>query len=101
MTQLICILVQHKILLTQSIFIHPVDAYFSRFLTSYVTWLNTYMLFFLFFNCYLAVPRSTLGHSQGDSLTNPMLSTTIFIHFDPKVFGSLVRRLGPSSRPHA
>ena len=28
-----------------------------------------------FFNCYLAVPRPTLGHSRGDSLTNPMLIT--------------------------
>ena len=31
----------------------------------------------LFFNCYLAVPESTLGDSQGDSLTNPMLITTL------------------------
>ena len=31
--------------------------------------------FFIFFNCYLAAPRPTLGHSQGDSLTNPMLIT--------------------------
>ena len=30
---------------------------------------------FYFFNCYLAVPRPTLDHSQGDSLTNPMLIT--------------------------
>ena len=28
------------------------------------------------FNCYLAVPRPTLGYSQGDSLTNSMLITT-------------------------
>ena len=28
-----------------------------------------------FFNCYLAAPLPTLGHSQGDSLTNPMLIT--------------------------
>ena len=37
--------------------------------------------FFLYFhsfflNCYLAVPRPTLGHSPGDSLTNLMLITT-------------------------
>ena len=31
--------------------------------------------FFFFFNCYLADPRPTLGHSQGDSLTNQMLIT--------------------------
>ena len=36
-----------------------------------------------FFNCYLAVPRPTLGHSQGDSLTNPMLITS-FIHILPE-----------------
>ena len=30
-----------------------------------------------FFNCYLAAPRPTLGHSQGDSLTNSMLFTAI------------------------
>ena len=28
-----------------------------------------------FFNCYLAAPRPTLGHYQGESLTNPMLIT--------------------------
>ena len=32
-------------------------------------------IYFLFFNCYLAVPRPPLGHSWGDSLTNPMLIT--------------------------
>ena len=31
--------------------------------------------FFFFFNCYLADPRPTLSHSQGDSLTNTMLIT--------------------------
>ena len=29
-----------------------------------------------FFNCYLAFPWPTLGHSRGDSLTNPMLITS-------------------------
>ena len=29
----------------------------------------------IFFNCYLAAPRSTLGHSQEGSLTNLMLIT--------------------------
>ena len=38
---------------------------------------------FFFFNCYLAVPRPTLGHSQGDSLTNPMLITA-FAHIQPE-----------------
>ena len=36
-------------------------------------------LFFFFFNCYLAVPRPTLRHSQGGSLTNPMLITA-YVH---------------------
>ena len=31
-----------------------------------------------FFNCHSAAPRPTLGHSQGDSLTNPMLITALF-----------------------
>ena len=32
-----------------------------------------------FFNCYLAVPWPTLGHSQGDNPTNPMLITAAFV----------------------
>ena len=36
-----------------------------------------------FFNCYLAAPLPTLGHSQGDSLTNLMLITA-FVHIQPK-----------------
>ena len=39
--------------------------------------------FFFFFNCYLAVPQPTLGHSQGDSLTNPML-ITVFVQVRPE-----------------
>ena len=35
------------------------------------------VLLFFFFNCYLGVPRPTLGHSQGDSLTNLMLITAV------------------------
>ena len=38
---------------------------------------------FFFFNCYLAVPQPTLGHSQGDSLSNPMLIIA-FIHIRPE-----------------
>ena len=40
-------------------------------------------------NCYLAAPRPTLGHSQGDSLTNPML-ITVFLSI------SIGRSLGAS-----
>ena len=37
----------------------------------------------LFFNCCLAAPRPTLGHSQGDSLTKSM-SITAFKLFPPE-----------------
>ena len=40
-------------------------------------------LWLFFFNCYLAVPQPTLSHSQGDSLTNPMLITA-FVHVRPE-----------------
>ena len=33
----------------------------------------------VFLICYLAAPRPTLGHCQGDSLTNPMLITVFLI----------------------
>ena len=39
--------------------------------TSKTEWLLTD----IFFNCYLAAPRPTLGHSQGNSLTNPKSPT--------------------------
>ena len=39
---------------------------------------------FFFFNCYLAVPQPTLGHSWGDSLTNLMLITAFFLLIWPK-----------------
>ena len=32
----------------------------------------------IFFICYLAVPRPTLGHFRGDSLTHRMLITGLF-----------------------
>ena len=41
------------------------------------------IFFFFFFNCYLAVPQPTLGHSQGDGLTNPMLIIA-YIHIRPE-----------------
>ena len=55
-------------------------------------------LFFLFFNCYLAAPRRTLGHYWGSSLTNPMLITAFDSWFDPKITRSLVTRLGLRTR---
>ena len=38
---------------------------------------------FFFFNCYLAVQRPALGHSQGDSLNNTMLITA-FVQVPPE-----------------
>ena len=38
------------------------------------------LLRYIFFNCYFTVPQPTLGHSQGDSLTNPML-VSVFVQF--------------------
>ena len=56
---------------------------------------TTFHLFsFIFCNCYLAAPRPTLAHYQGDSLTHSMLITVFYI-FDPKVTGCLIMRLGP------
>ena len=49
------------------------------------------LLFILtfFFNCYLAVPRPTLGYFRGDSLPNPMLITVFLLiwpegHWKPR-----------------
>ena len=48
-----------------------------------------------FFNCYLAVPRPTLGHSRGDSLTNPMLITALFAIWTRRSPGGSQRRWVP------
>ena len=73
-----------------------------------------------FYNCYLAVPRPTFGHSQGDSLTNPVLITAFvpiwpeghreprnevgslspaerLAGFEPGTFRFLLQRLNPLS----
>ena len=39
---------------------------------------------FFFINCYLAVPRPTLAHTRGDSLTNPMLITAFFCTYSTR-----------------
>ena len=44
---------------------------------------NSVRFFFVFFYCYLPVPRPTLGHSRGDSLSNAML-VTMLEQFLPK-----------------
>ena len=53
-----------------------------------------------FFNCYLAAARPILGHSQGDSLTNPMLITAFYLcqpedHREPR---NKVGSLSPAKR---
>ena len=55
----------------------------------------------VFFNCYLAAPLPTLGHSQGDSITNPMLITAFYLcrpegHREPR---NEVGPLSPAERP--
>ena len=59
-----------------------------------------FFFFFFFFNCYLADPRPTLGHSQGDSLTNPMLIAAFYLirlegHREPR---NEVGSLSPAER---
>ena len=47
----------------------------KRFLASLSKMSFSPEIFFFLFNCYLAAPRQTLGHTEGNSLTNPMLIT--------------------------
>ena len=51
-----------------------------------------------FFNCYLAAPLPTLGHSQGDSLTKPMFITA-FELFQPKGYQKPLNKVGSLSHP--
>ena len=70
----------------------------SSIILTFAQWL---LLLFFFFNCYLTVPRPTLGHSQEDSLTNPML-ITVFVqvwteaHWEPH---NKVGYLSPAKHP--
>ena len=55
----------------------------------------------LFFNCYLAAPRPTLGHYRGGSLTQPMLITAFLLfwtedHREPR---NEVGSLRPAESP--
>ena len=64
---------------------------------------SIFFFFFFFFNCYLADPRPTLGHSRGDSLTNPMLIAAFYLirpegHREPR---SEVGSLSPAERLYA
>ena len=52
-----------------------VDSTLSRQETDQANPNSASFLVAIFFNCYLAVPRPTLGHCRGGSLTNPMLIT--------------------------
>ena len=49
-----------------------------------------------FFNCYLPAPWPTSGHSQGGSLTNPMLITTLYL-FRPEGHRDLRNEVGSLS----
>ena len=58
-----------------------------------------YAFFWVFLNCYLGAPWTTLEHCRGSSLTKPMLITALFSFlFDLKVTGSPAARLGPKVR---
>ena len=48
----------------------------------------------IFFKCYLAAPRPTLGHFRGSNLTIPLLITAYDSWFDLEANGSLVAGLG-------
>ena len=58
------------------------------------------MLIVLFLNCFLGASRPTLDHSQGDSLTSPMLITAFELfrpegHREPR---NEVESLSPAKR---
>ena len=58
------------------------------------------IVYVIFFNCYLAVPRPILGYYRADNLTQPMLITTFFHcrldgRREPR---SGVESLGPTER---
>ena len=50
---------------------------------------------YIFFNCYLAAPRPTLGHYRGDSFTLPMLIIAFFTFSTQRTFRFLQQRLNP------
>ena len=60
---------------------------------SYCEELSNTVFFVLFFNCYLAIPQPTLGHSQGDSLTNLMLITAFCTYLTQRSLGASVGSL--------
>ena len=53
----------------------PLTALKRDFKTDIFLWISDF-----FCNCYLAAPQPTLGHSQGNSLTNPMLITAFYFN---------------------
>ena len=71
---------------------HILNSKSAPCLADMVRWLLAWFVDMdVFFNCYLAA--TTLGHSQGYSLANPMLITA-FMEFDLKVTRRLITRLG-------
>ena len=64
---------------------------FSSYPSSNIQWFWSF--FVVFFNCYLAALRPTMDHSQGDSLTNPMLITA-FELFWPECYREPHNKVG-------
>ena len=58
--------------------------------------LKNEVLLSCFLNCYLAVPRPTMGHSRRDILTNPMFIAA-FVHFRPEGHQEPRNEVGPIS----
>ena len=62
--------------------------------------IRLFILFSIFFNCYLAAPRPNLSHYRGGSLTHPML-ITFLLHIRPEGHReprSEIGSLGPAKR---
>ena len=65
-------------------------------LLSFFSYSVSMIIIIIIFNCYLAVPRPTLGHSQGDSLANPVL-ITVYVRIQPKGHWELRNKVGSLS----
>ena len=66
----------------------------SKIWQQWITFVAGFMMWPLFFDCFLAVPRPTLGRCWGGNLTDLILITASDSWFDSKVTGSLVTWLG-------
>ena len=73
-------------------YIYDTNITIKNFLETFIL-LHLYWRQNTFFNCYLAAPRSTLGHYGGGSLTHPMLITA-FLHIWPERHRELRNEVG-------